>query len=35
VREMRKGVGERRKGAGDWISEPPVHPLCYGTAFLQ
>ena len=29
---MRKGVGERRRGAGEWISVPPVHPLCYGTA---
>ena len=30
----RKGVGERRRGVGEWISIPPVHPLCYGTAFL-
>ena len=32
---MRKGVGERRRGAGEWVSVPPVHPLCYGTAFLR
>jgi hypothetical protein len=31
----RKGVGERRRGAGEWISIPPFHPLCYGTAFLR
>jgi hypothetical protein len=35
VGEMRKGVGERRRGAGEWVSVPPVHPLCYGTAFLR
>ena len=32
---MRKGVGERRRGAREWISVPPVHPFCYGTAFLR
>jgi hypothetical protein len=35
VGEMRKGVRERRRGAGEWISIPPVHPLCYGTMFLR
>ena len=28
-----KRVGEKRRGAGEWISVHPVHPLCYGTAF--
>ena len=32
---MRKGVGERRRGAGEWISVTPFHPLCYGTAILR
>jgi hypothetical protein len=32
---MRKEVGERRGGTGEWLSVPPVHPLCYGTAFLR
>ena len=32
---MRKGVGKRRRGAGEWISVPPVHLPCYGTAFLR
>ena len=27
--------GERRRGAGEWISIPPAHPLYYGTAFLR
>ena len=32
-REGGKVKRGRRRGAGEWISLPPVHPLCYGSVF--